>query len=60
MAVSECEAECLEARNVTGQFEYSENSQNTEYLSRLCHPLKRILGVEKVQEDRDEEGQNSK
>lgn len=56
MAVSEGEAECFEAGDVTGQFEYSENSQNAEYLSRLRHPFQRILGVEKVQEDRDEEG----
>ena len=60
VAVSESEAKCLEASDVTGQFEYSEDSQNAEYLSRLRHPLERILGVEKVQEDRDEEGKNSK
>ena len=45
MAVSESEAKCLEASDVTGQFEYSEDSQNAEYLSRLRHPLERILGV---------------
>ena len=50
----------LKFTNVTGQFEYSENSQNAEYLSRLRHPLERILGVEKIQEDRDEEGQDAK
>ena len=60
VAVSESEAKCLEASDVTGQFEYSEDSQNAEYLSCLRHPLERILGVEKVQEDRDEEGQNAK
>ena len=56
MAVSEGEPECLEPGDVSGQFEYSENSQNAEYLGCLRHPLERILGVEKVQEDRDEEG----
>ena len=60
VAVSESEAKCLEASDVTGQFEYSENSQNAEYLSRLRHPLESILGVEKIQEDRDEEGQDAK
>ena len=45
VAVSESEAKCLEASDVTGQFEYSEDSQNAEYLSRLRHPLERILGV---------------
>ena len=44
---------------MTGQFEYSENSQDSEYLSSLGDVLQGIGGGDQVQAHRDEEGEDA-
>ena len=59
MAVPQCEAECLEAGDVTGQFEYPQYSQNSENLRRFSDVLQRVGGGEEVQAHADEEGEDA-
>ena len=58
MAVSESCSKSFQTSDVSGEFEYSENSQDSEDLSSLGHPLQRVLGVEEVEQDWDEEGED--
>ena len=58
MTVPQGESQGLEASDVSGEFKYSENSQDSEDLSSLGHPLQRVLGVEEVEQDWDEEGED--
>ena len=51
MTVPQGKSQGLEASDVSGEFEYSENSQDSEDLSSLGHPLQRVLGVEEVEQD---------
>ena len=44
---------------MTGQFEYSENSQDSEYLSSLGDILQGIGGGDQVEAHRDEEGEDA-
>ena len=44
---------------MTGQFEYSENSQDSEYLSSLGDVLQGIGGGDQVEAHRDEEGEDA-
>ena len=59
MTVPQGESQGLEASDVSREFEYSENSQDSEDLSSLGHPLQRVLGVEEVEQDWDEEGEDA-
>ena len=45
---------------MTGQFEYSENSQDSEYLSSLGDVLQGVGGGDQVEAHRDEEGEDAK
>ena len=59
MAVSQRETECLETGDVTGQFEDSENPQNSEYLGDFGNILETV-GVSNNVEDLGEvEGDDS-
>ena len=60
MAVPEGGAQGLESSDVSGQFEDSEDSENSEDLCSLRDVLDRVLGREKVKDDRDEEWEDSK
>ena len=60
MAVPEGGAQGLESSDVSGQFEDSEDSENSEDLRSLGDVLDRVLGREKVKDDRDEEWEDSK
>ena len=44
---------------MTGQLEYSENPQNTKYLSSFCDILQRIAVGDVVEYERDVEGKNT-
>ena len=44
---------------MTGQFEYSENSQDSEYLSSLGNVLQGVGGGDQVEAHRDEEGEDA-
>ena len=44
---------------MTGQFEYSENSQDSEYLSSLGDVLQGVGGGDQVEAHRDEEGEDA-
>ena len=44
---------------MTGQFEYSENSQDSEYLSSLGDILQGVGGGDQVEAHRDEEGEDA-
>ena len=59
MAVPEGGAKCLPAGDMSGELEDPENAENSEDLGRLGDVLEGILGGKKVEEDRDEEGEDS-
>ena len=60
MAVPEGGAQGLETSDMSGQFEDSEDSKNSEDLRSLGDVLDRVLGREKVKDDRDKEWEDSK
>ena len=59
MAISQCSSQRLKARDVTRQFEYSQDSQNPENLRSFRDVLERVCGGEKVEADADEEGEDA-
>ena len=60
MAVPEGGAQGLQSSDMSGQFEDSEDSKNSEDLRSLGDVLDGVLGREKVKDDRDEEWEDSK
>ena len=60
VAVPESGAQGLKPSDMSGKLEDSQNSQDPEYLVSLCNILDGVLWGEKVQRDRDKEGENSK
>ena len=60
MAVPEGGAQGLQSSDVSGQFEDSEDSKNSEDLCSLGDVLDGVLGREKVKDDRDKEWEDSK
>ena len=60
MAVPEGGAQGLQSSDMSGQFEDSEDSKNSEDLRSLGDVLDGVLGREKVKDDRDKEWEDSK
>ena len=59
MTVTKSGSQRLESGDMTGQFENTQNSQNTKYLRRLGNGVKRMLGSEKVQNESNIEWENA-
>ena len=59
MAVPQGRAKGLQASDVPGQLEDSQDSQNTENLGRLGDVLEGVGGGHHVEGHRDEEGEDS-
>ena len=60
MAVSESCSKSFQTSDVSGEFEYSENSQDSEDLSRLGDVLERVGWGDEIETNRDKEGEDSK
>ena len=59
MAVPEGSTKCLQAGDVAGELEDSENAENSEDLGGLGDVLEGVLGGEEVEKNGDEEGEDS-
>ena len=59
MTVSKCVTQGFKPRDVSREFEDSENPQNSEYLSRLCDVLQGVFGGESVEELGHVEGEDA-
>ena len=59
MTVPEGSTKCLQAGDVAGELEDSENAENSEDLGGLGDVLEGVLGGEEVEENGDEEGEDS-
>ena len=60
VTISECGSQSFQSSDMPWQFEYSQDSKDTENLSSLSNVFQRVAWVEKVQDKRYIEWEDSK